>query len=145
MQQVDWHSYAVHNEAQIRGFFGDYRFLSNFHEQQVVYLGQVFPTNEHAFQAQKYPRERRYSCLGMTPSQVRRWGREAPLSPEQLQEWEANKLTIMLEINRSKFRNKELQKLLLATGSRYLEETNHWSDRFWGCHYVRGSSATSQR
>ena len=39
----------------------------------------------------------------------------------------------MYEICFDKFnRNKELGKLLILTGDKYLEETNHWKDRTWG-------------
>lgn len=38
----------------IRGFFGPWRFLSNFHYHSVEFDGQFYPTNEHAYQAAKF-------------------------------------------------------------------------------------------
>jgi predicted NAD-dependent protein-ADP-ribosyltransferase YbiA (DUF1768 family) len=31
-----------------------------------------------------------------------------------------------------KFSTPEFSKMLLSTGDKYLEETNHWGDTFWG-------------
>ena len=30
------------------------------------------------------------------------------------------------------YRNIDLRNKLMETGNRYLEETNHWKDRYWG-------------
>jgi len=38
---------------EIKGFFGEYRFLSNFWFADVFYEGLVYPSVEHAFQAAK--------------------------------------------------------------------------------------------
>ena len=39
----------------------------------------------------------------------------------------------MLRVLRAKFaQNPELAMQLLATGTRYLEETNTWGDTYWG-------------
>ncbi len=38
----------------------------------------------------------------------------------------------MTDLVRQKFQDPELRAALLATGNRYLEETNWWGDTFWG-------------
>ena len=42
-------------EDSIRGFFGDYRWLSNFHLSYLTVDGLTFPSAEHAYQAMKVP------------------------------------------------------------------------------------------
>lgn len=61
----------------ITGFFGRYRFLSNFHEQTVVLDGVEYPTNEHAFQAAKTlnPEEREIIRLAPKPADAKNLGR----------------------------------------------------------------------
>jgi ribA/ribD-fused uncharacterized protein len=51
-----------------------------------------------------------------------------------LKEWEATKYHIMANLVFHKFLyNQDLKEMLLATDEAYLEETNHWQDRWWGC------------
>lgn len=45
--------YIVHDENNVKGFFGDYRFLSNFHMAPVWYESILYPSTEHAYQAAK--------------------------------------------------------------------------------------------
>ena len=50
----DWQRYAVHDSPkEIRGFFGPYRWLSNFHPCRVWFEGTWYPSSENAFQAAK--------------------------------------------------------------------------------------------
>ncbi len=42
------------------------------------------------------------------------------------------KFDVMSLVIMQKFSNTDLKQLLLGTGSRYLEETNDWGDKFWG-------------
>ena len=45
----------VHNKNMIAGFFGEYRFLSNYYyPARSFYQGYEFPTSENAYQAAKY-------------------------------------------------------------------------------------------
>ena len=47
----------------------------------------------------------------------------------------------MREVVWAKFsQNPELGKKLLATGDRYLEETNWWGDRLWGVYQGEGEN-----
>ena len=73
-----------HTLHEIRGFFGPWRFLSNFHFFPVEYDGVVYPTNEHAYQAAKtndlLARDeiRRVS----RPGEARRLGQQVVLRPD---------------------------------------------------------------
>jgi len=128
---IPW--YAEHTDLRICGFFGEYRWLSNFYPCPVTYGGQTFPSSENAYQAAKFPnRTDRLNFYGVTAAASKKLGRKAPLIPE---EWDKVKLDIMREIVFNKFlKNEDLRLKLLETGDKYLEETNSWKDMFWGVH-----------
>ena len=135
------HPYIMQNDTVVNGFFGPYRFLSNFHVAPVVYEGIKYPSSENAYQAAKSldPNVRKMFVdyidpisgqrVDVTPSQSKKMGRKI----ECRSDWEEVKYKIMFEIVMDKFtRNPELSEMLLETGDRYLEETNHWKDTCWG-------------
>lgn len=121
----------------ILGFFGEYRFLSNFHLHPVRWREWEFPSNENAYQFAKVREEDRElwvdKFLSATPSQAKGLGREVNIRPG----WDDLRVEIMLEINMSKYLDPALRRRLFMTDGAYLEETNWWGDQFWGCH--RGS------
>lgn len=122
--------YVVHDTCCIKGFFGDYRFLSNFFTSPVLYEGYPFPASENAYQAAKFPRGRWSEFTQMTASQSKKLGAGAPIDPA---EWDQAKYEIMEKIVYAKFtQSSALRERLLDTGYRYLEEANSWGDTFWG-------------
>ena len=116
----------------IKGFFGEYRFLSNFWPCHVDFEGAVYPSAENAYQAAKTQlTELRapFMLPSMTAVEAKRKGKALEIR----QDWEAIKLDVMGEIVMSKFLlNPDLRKQLLATEPKKLEETNYWGDTFWG-------------
>lgn len=65
----------------------------------------------------------------IAPSMAKQLGQRVTLRHD----WEEVKLNIMYELNKQKFEwSPELRTALLATGDRYIEETNWWKDTFWG-------------
>lgn len=123
-------SYIVHDEKEIKGFDGDYEFLSNFFITGVYFEGIWYPSTENAYQAAKTldeSKRRRFKYV--SPGQSKKDGKKVELRAD----WEKVKIDIMSSIVFEKFyRNRELRKKLLDTGDKYLEETNWWGDRFWG-------------
>lgn len=115
----------------IYGFFGDYRWLSNFHLSSVVYEGQVFPSVENAFQAAKVDKADRDLFLTCTPSEAKKMGREVDMI-YPVKYWDAIKVAIMSQLIQYKYSQPELGSALKATRGKYLEETNWWNDKFWG-------------
>ena len=114
----------------IRGFFGPYRWLSNFHEVEVQWEGDTYRTTEHAYQAAKHldPDFREYIRGFIKPKDAMIVGRSRiPRS-----DWDDIKVDVMYQINLQKFKQEPLRTWLLATGDSYLEETNTWNDTFWG-------------
>lgn len=122
------YSISFCSEDEIRGFFGKYRFLSNFYCSTVRYNGITYGNNEAAFQAQKCP-ERAAEFMGLSPSEAKRLGRRVQLRKD----WESVKYKIMKEIVYAKFsQNTTLLNLLLDTGNAKMFEENTWGDTTWG-------------
>lgn len=134
-EKGQWKKIAVHTEKEIRGFFGEYRFLNNFWPAIVFLDGVQYPCVENAYQSAKYApiiRERFATC---SPKEVIVFSRNMPLSEDVLVEWEKKKVQVMYSLLLQKFDktlNEELHHALQATGEKYLEETNYWGDVFWG-------------
>lgn len=116
---------------KIRGFFGSYRFLSNFWPSSVKYDFVEYPTVEHAYQAAKFLdlEARRLVRESDTPGQAKRLGSKFELRSD----WEEYKIQVMFNLLMQKFTlHPELREQLLATKGYYLEETNTWNDTYWG-------------
>lgn len=131
MRVVNGNRHATVTEDAIKGFFGEYRVLSNFHPVRVVLDDIEFPSSEHAYMACKTTslEERRLIASLANPVQAKRYGRAMVISTP---DWDVERLPSMLRVLVAKFRNEECRAVLLGTGARYLEETNNWGDRFWG-------------
>lgn len=132
----------VHNDTEIKGFFEAYRYLSNFHPTPVVLFGLVFSSSEAAFMAAKCedPDERKL-FVGIAAKDAKLLGRKVKLKSN----WEEIKEYVMFEVNWQKYYyNKELGRKLIATGDRYLEETNWWGDKFWGVSDGEGNNKLGQ-
>lgn len=116
---------------KINGFFKEFRFLSNFWICEVEYMGEVFPSVEHAYQSAKtlIQEEKEWFKKANKPIDAKRLGSRITLRDD----WDDVKLEIMETLVRRKFQNNEDLKLaLLATSGFELEETNTWGDVFWG-------------
>jgi len=132
----------------IKQFTGKYQFLSNFHLCLVEYEGLIYPSAEHAYQAQKTDESNladdawKSKCQGIvqseqpahicplfTPGKIKKMSYN-----EQLRDgWEGVKMGIMEGVLLAKFKqNKYLRDRLLATGNEELQEGNSWHDTFWG-------------
>ena len=114
----------------ITSFKGEFFFLSNFYGCPINYLGLLFPTVEHAFQATKTKsaKERRRISLIITPGSAKRAGRKLDLRKD----WETIKVGVMTDLLELKFIHPQLRRALLNTGEEYLVEGNNWGDTFWG-------------
>ena len=122
--------YIVHNEKEVLGFFGEYRYLSNFHQCPIYFEGSMYPSTENAFMAAKtLDVNERVQFQSIEPKEAKALGRQIQLRSD----WEEVKYDVMATVVFDKFyRNKTIRKKLIYTGDAYLEETNHWNDRIWG-------------
>lgn len=129
---------------EIKGFQGEYRWLSNFWYAEVslnpfswrltgkgILLPFNAPTNEHAYQALKmqFYDDARYILTLDTPGKAKRMARIRAMHAD----WGRIKLETMYHINLAKYsQHPMLLRKLIDTGDAYIEETNHWNDIFWG-------------
>lgn len=131
----EWKDFAIHNEHEVKGFFGEYRFLSNFWPAK-VFLDEVEYTSiELAYQAAKWkPEDREYfkTCTELQSIDYNRKNK-----PNRYAEdiWNIKKNEIMFDLLKQKFDqdlNPENYEKLKETGDKYLEEMNWWGDVYWG-------------
>lgn len=122
----------------IYGFFGKYRFLSNYHLVNIEMPdGLTYPSSENAYQAYKTEDlVERKSFVGCLPSESKKLGNKVKLRPD----WDKIKSEIMEAILRKKFSQPGLRAMLAATAPKYLEETNDWGDEYWGVCRDRGEN-----
>jgi len=134
----DWREIAVHDGCNIKGFFGYFRFLSNFEKCLVEYEGMLYPSSENAYQAAKVAPDARKEFQTCSAAESKTlWKKLPPIYTPAT--WDDNKLTVMRKVVFDKFlRNDDLRNKLLDTGGRYLEETLWWRDNFWGVDVVIG-------
>lgn len=113
---------------EIKKFRGEFYFLSNFYNAEIIYEDKHYQNNEAAFQAMKCP-ERAEEFRYLNGAEAKRLGRHVPLRSD----WESVKENIMHGICLAKFtQNPELKVKLLETGNRELIEGNAWNDTYWG-------------
>lgn len=118
-------------DPPVGGFFGEYRFLSNFWPAQVHFEGEAYPTVEHAYQAAKsLDSDIREEIRGVKqPGKAKKLGGRFEVRPD----WERIRVGVMRDLVGQKFRvHAELGQRLLATGEAELIEENSWGDTFWG-------------
>lgn len=120
----------------VYGFFGPFRFLSNFHVVQIPYNGLVYPSTEAAYMSGKTHNLLTKKALAntkTTPSEARKIGRMLELR----EDWDDIRLQVMEEVNTIKYtqdtpESKLLREMLLVTKPFVLVEANWWNDTFWG-------------
>jgi ribA/ribD-fused uncharacterized protein len=125
---------SIVDDQKIAGFFGAFRWLSNFHVSPCTVRGVTYGSSEAAYQAQKCPTDHpdhsqwTQKFVSASPKEAKALSYKVPLRSD----WESVKVGIMRECLRSKFSDPNLMTALLDTGSRELIEMNSWGDRFWG-------------
>ncbi len=128
------YGYVIHNEEKICGFFGKYFFLSNgkkceIQEEQNPNI--IYPYSENAYQASKFENiniRQQFQNIDFKDAIYLAW----KLKNHIRMDWESVKTQRMKSILTQKFQNPTLKTLLEETQNKYLEETNHWKDTFWG-------------
>jgi len=127
---------------KFEGFFGEYRFLSNFYLSPIhfpLYGVEKFTSGEHLYQALKVLAVENESLRtewvkqiaeANSPGVAKRLGQKVPLNR---QKWDVMSVAMMTATVVAKFtQNLDLLKLLTETGDLELVEFNHWGDKFWG-------------
>lgn len=125
--------YAVHKDGLIAGFFGIFRFLSNFYilENGIWFEDLTYPSTEHAYQAAKWPYNQREQFIDVTSGKAKYLGTLA--TGLNVKKWNKNKVELMRALVFQKFeKNFKLRKMLMEMEGYHLEERNSWKDKFWG-------------
>jgi ribA/ribD-fused uncharacterized protein len=129
---------VVQDAQSIRGFVGDYRWLSNFYSCGVNYEGLTYQSSEAAYQAAKFPEAERKAFTALDPDAAKKLAHSKTIDEAK---WNARKDQVMREVVWAKFsQHPDLAGRLLATGDRYLEETNWWNDPYWGVYQGKGAN-----
>ena len=116
---------------EIKGFSGEYRWLSNFYqlEYPINFLGQEFNTTENLYQAMKCnDYEDFVTIANSSPALAKKLGRQIKL----VKNWDLIRLQTMEFVQLLKYEQPTLRNLLIETGDAYIEETNHWNNTFFG-------------
>ena len=131
----------------INEFQGEHRFLSNFYPARVTWMGHVYPTVEHAFQAAKfaaYPDVVKEIQEAESPGQTKKIARKhSQLVPA---EWTIfTRELVMMYLLQQKFaKGTAMGDKLVATGDDQLIEGNTWGDTFWGVCNGKGENTLGQ-
>ena len=127
---------VVHDATGIRGFVEEDKWLSNFFPCRVEYEGLAYGSAEAAYQAAKFPAAERAEFTRLGAAEAKKAAHSRRIDQAA---WDARKVDVMRAVVWAKFsQNPELAGQLVATGGKYLEETNWWDDEFWGVHEGRG-------
>ena len=119
------------DDENIRGFSGENDFLSNFYMVNIEIDDKIYKSSEHYYMSQKTTDDRwRQKILeAPTGAKAKRIGTQVPLRADWVEKYKLQSMRIALQ---AKFCIHEMKNRLDATGNKYLEETNHWNDVFWG-------------
>lgn len=130
---IDVECHGLDTPERVCFYEQDFYVLSNFSSFNLHHAGLVFPTSEHAYHWEKYPRYGMIAGLILkAPSAHEAFKLAGLYKPERRADWDAVKVDIMRDILRAKARQHEyVRRKLLATGDRELVE-NSWRDDFWG-------------
>lgn len=123
---------SSHTETEIKGFCGDYFFLSNMYPCNINWLNKNFKSVESAYQASKFFEndiiEQFTNITGYEAKALAKKYKKY-IRPD----WEIVKVNIKRQLIFQKFLlHDDLQSKLCNTLDRYLEETNYWGDTFFG-------------
>lgn len=120
---------------RIEGFQRQYRFLSNFFPAPIQRKGEdgkVWPTSEHLYQALKCvnPSDMETIRRATTPGNAKRLGNVFEIHSDWNDKSKEDAMRVCLFLKFSQ--NKNVRRLLLATGDAMLVESNRWHDNYWG-------------
>ena len=113
---------------KIDRFRDEYDFWSNFYPIEIEYKGLIYPSLEHAYQADKTNdiKTKQEIINTKSPGLSKKMGRKVKMRSD------FNAILTMFELLTIKFNNPKMRELLLSTGDAILVEGNDWNDTFWG-------------
>ncbi len=109
-----------------------YGYFSNFASCPIFLKGQLWPTTEHYYQAQKYAGTSYEEAVRQAPSSMNSKDMTRDSQHPPRADWDAVKDRVMYEALLAKFtQHAHLQTLLLGTGDATLVERTA-NDNYWG-------------
>lgn len=123
----------------VPAFRGDYAWLSNFQECKIQDGTKNYASVESAYLSLKYGDN---SAAMLTYRHLTDWRRkQVSINRPIVADWDTKKVSHMAYLLLLKFgQNPDLKAKLLATGNKWIEETNTWSDTFWGVSNGKGNN-----
>lgn len=131
-------NHKLDTDEQVFFYEQDFYVLSNFSSFNLLWMGRLFPTSEHAYHWEKFPLCTRDGDVYVRDAIM---GAASAHEAFKLAEgwkrlrrpnWDDIKVAVMREILRAKAEQHEyVRRKLLATGDRELVEDS-WRDDFWG-------------
>jgi len=127
----------------VYGFFGEFRWLSNF-EPALIYIGdRMFKSTEHYYQACKSRDPKIFDQIAdaETCGLAKKFGQSVSrgglITPDNYDsEWDhplhPRKDIVMMQALEAKYRIPVYGEKLQRLKGLYLEETNWWKDTYWG-------------
>lgn len=127
-----------YTDLEIKGFFKDYRWLSNFEEVKIIWMNLHFNSVEAAYQASKcISLEEAKKFTTMTGKEAKKASNSLVIRPD----WKFIRYDVMAQLVFQKFlKDIKLRQKLLDTWPKYLEETNYWNDTYWGVYNNKGEN-----
>lgn len=106
--------------------------FSNFSAHRIEYNGELYPTVEHAFHAQKFTEGRIRERIISASSPLVAWQLGKKYKSERREDWDRVKVALLTELVRAKTtQHQEVRDALLATENEQIVENNP-DDDFWG-------------
>jgi len=115
----------------IESFRGEYSWLSNFVDVKITLNGITYPSVEHAYMSAKCDSaDWRFMCSSgnYTAGEIKKLSKEVSIRHD----WEKIKTKVMTECLIQKFNQEPFRTKLINTNDSYIQEGNHWNDKFWG-------------
>ncbi len=110
----------------------DYYPLSNFSAFAIEWKGRVWPTSEHAYQAEKYSNEEIIEKLFRSRSVDEVYRIAQDHKSERRADWDEVKIDLMKDILKEKMKQHPIiETMLIESGDRPLIKDT-WKDNFWG-------------
>jgi hypothetical protein len=129
----EWVALVTKEEGKQKGFYAEYRFLSNFYPSEVYLDGVKYPSVENAYQAAKVWPDDRENFKTCSAAESKKLWKSYPTYDKNAEEWNGRKYEVMAGLLFQKYHlHTALRKRLLETGDLYLEETNAWNDVYFG-------------
>lgn len=120
--------------ADIYGFQGKHRWLSNMWPVEFELGGIKFASSENAYQAAKYAKDKELvKKIAQMPALESKNYAKDRTHPWNVEDFSERKLRYMKLFLRKKFEVPCLRQKLINTGKVHIEETNTWNDTYWGC------------